>query len=590
MLEKDTLQHPRKPRDSANKITIRPHFFFDKASHTLIGRNGHAIKLRSQSLNVFLFLLTNANEVVSKNEILSAVWNGLEVTDDSITQCIGDIRRVLGKQHRSLLQTVPKKGYRLSLGSDDTNSPIIAPLGYQQASVHEAEMTDEPQSKASSTYTSEAIPAVIANNTNFILGVAILVVASLFFFYSAVFKQQSGANSVGRKGPILAILPFKNVGTPTGTDFFSDGITEDITFQLSRFSDLGIVSWRAVSNLMEAETSHEKIAKKFDVRYLISGTVQHDNERVRVAVRLTDAQDGRLLWSERYNEQLEDVFHVQDHIAKQIVTTLSVKVTKIETQFVQSVPTENIAAYQLTLLGRKENLKRTKSGNINAVARFQEAIDLDPDYSDAYVYLGEAYLEQAVFGWTEWPDKQIQSAEKLGLTAIRLNGGSARAVGLLARVQIRIGEIDKAQQYLDRAFAFNQNDPALHEIQGLIHLWSGKSELAIEHLEYVLHYDPGSLVAASHLGVAYYINDRPSDSIKTIERISETAPKALFKDIILTASLVEVDELDLAKAAATFMQRQHPFLTADGVAKMEIFSNRAVKKRLMSSLRLAGIK
>ena len=113
--------------------TSRPQFLFDTSRHTLTGPDGETIKLRPQSLEVFLLLLENANDVVPKDYIIEAVWKGIAVTDDSVTQCVVDIRRALGNEHRSLLQTIPKIGYRLCLGSNAVSGTVIGPLGFQEA-------------------------------------------------------------------------------------------------------------------------------------------------------------------------------------------------------------------------------------------------------------------------------------------------------------------------------------------------------------------------------------------------------------------------------------------------------------------------
>ena len=588
---KETARISKLARNNTGVVVPTPLFIFDSAQHALTGPDGQNVKLRSQSLQVFLLLLENANNVVGKDKILKEVWQGISVTDDSITQCIVDIRRVLGKEHRALLQTIPKVGYRLSLGADESGTPIIGPLGFQKATQSRPLNNDSCPTTLSKDAKSDAqLKKKTNRSTLLISGTLVVAVLLIAFGYRWLTPSSSSkALPLPQKGPTLAILPFENVGNQGTSDPFGDGITEDIIALLSRFSELGIVSWRAVASRAADDASQKAIAEEFGVRYLIAGSVRHNNERVRVAVRLTDARDGHLLWSDRYDERMEDVFSVQDRIAKQIVTTLAVKLTKIETDFIRTEPTSNMAAYQLSLLGRVEHLKRTREGNIAARAHFEKALSLDPNYVDAYIRLGETHLEEAIFGWTEWPERSIEKAMELGRTAIELAGANARSLGLLAQVNIRTGQFSKAQNYLDRAFAFNQNDPALHEIQGLLFLWHGKAKQAIEHLEFVLRYDSDATMAASHLCAAYYVAGRPVDAIATIERTIETAPNSLFQHIIMTAALVEVGDLESAKDAAKMVRRRHPFLTAEKTSKTEFFSNPDVRKRFITSLNRAGI-
>ena len=591
MDSKETDKRAPAPSNKAHVAAIKPQFVFNFSQHALTGPDGQTIKLRSQSLKVFLLLLENANQVVSKNEILASVWKGITVTDDSVTQCIGDIRRALGKEHRSLLQTIPKIGYRLSLCADENSQPTIAPLGYQEKPDEELLPSGSLSKNRAANFIFKTQAYLNEKRSAALLITCALATVLVVIGYSTGWlNSQKTTISPPLNGPTLAVLPFENVGESSQSDLFSDGITEDIITLLSRFSELGLISWRAVSSHSTEESSPEAIAIKFGVKYLISGTVRHTDKRLRVAVQLTNTHDGRLLWSNRYDEKLEDLFLVQDKIAEQIVATLAVKLTKIETEYVRTTPTENMAAYELSLLGRVEYLKRTKEGNKAARAYFKKALELDPRYFDAYIRLGETHLEEAIFGWTEWPQRSIKKALSLGRSAMEIAGPNARILGLLARINIRLGEYSKAQTYLERAFLLNPNDPMLHEIQGLLHVWNGKAKKAIAHLEYVHRYDPQATQASSALCVAYYVAGRPADAVAIIERTIETAPNALFDHIILTAALVETGDLDAARSAAKVVHRRHPFLTAAGVSKTEFFSSDEVKNRLIESLRQAGIK
>ncbi len=567
----------------------RPVFYFDVSRYALIGPDRSTIKLRPQSLEVLVLLLRHANQMVSKQDILDAVWNGIAVTDDSVTQCIADIRRVLSQEHRSQLQTVPRVGYRLVPGVTKSGKPII---GLIDLPVAEQAVLD---SKAQ-TYRTDAgaAPAMTKNRLArswrilFIGAVGVVVLITALLLGNRAQDSDLAENAFHRRGPMLAVLPFENVGGAAEENYFTEGITEDIIALLSRFSELRLVSWRAVSSHAVKEERLNAVAAEYGVEYLLSGSVRQGDDRVRVAVQLTDASDARLLWSERYDESLQDVFLVQDRIAEQIVTTLSVKLTQVETQLSQQLPTSNIEAYQLSLLGRSEQRKRTREGNLSAREYFAQAIELDPTYTDAYIRLGETYLEDALFGWTEWPDQSAEKAMVLGKLAMEISGASARTLGFLALLHVRIGATEKAQEYIDRAFVFNPSDPSLHELQGLVHLWSGKATEAIDHLEYVQRYDPGSTLGLSHLSTAYYVAGRPVDAVAVIKRMMETAPDTLFNHIILAAASVEAGDIESAEAAAAVVRRQHPFMTAEGFSHLELFVSEEVTQRLITSLKEVG--
>ena len=588
----DTRQSESNPGSAEASQPISCRFYFDGSQHTLVGADGKTIKLRSKSLDVFILLLKNANEVVTKNEILETVWSGLSVTDDSITQCVVDIRRLLGTEHRSLLQTIPRVGYRLCHGADASGHPIICPLGIQPATYRDDSFSAEQQRPTLGAQEATAKQRSMFGGRGalaYVFAIGLLITILVLAFALWLRSHSTIESQVLLKGPTLAVLPFKSQGSASENDHFSDGITEDIIALLNRYSEIGLVSWGTISNLSTQTDRIKAVAEEFGVHYLLTGSVRHDKKRVRVAVSLADARDGRLLWSDRYDEQLQDIFLIQDKIFKQIVATLAIRLTEIETELSRSAPTTNIAAYQLSLLGRHELRRRTRDGNLAARKYFTEAIELDPGFSDAYMRLGETYLEEAMFGYAEWSDQSMVKALSLAQQAIELGGANARSLGFLALVNVRVGDYTKAQQYLDRAFVFNADDPSLHEIQGLLYLWNGMAGKAIDHLEYVLRYDPYSTLASSHLCVAYYVMGRAKDAVETIERLQETAPDAIYSHIILTAAFVESGDIESAKATAALVRRKHPFLTATDAGEMAFFSTSAIKTRFIESLNQAGI-
>lgn len=198
--------------------------------------------------------------------------------------------------------------------------------------------------------------------------------------------------------PTIAVLPFADQGGDAENAYFADGVTEDIIGELGRFSSLFVLSWSAVAPYKETAVTPEELRRDLDVRYVVSGTIRRADNRLRVTVQLTDAVRGVLLWSERYDERLADVFAVQDQITRQVVGALAVHLSRVEQARVFAKPTASLGAYDLVLRGRELLQRIERDANFNARAMFEAALAIDPHYADAHVGLAFTNLADFKYG------------------------------------------------------------------------------------------------------------------------------------------------------------------------------------------------
>jgi TolB-like protein len=185
----------------------------------------------------------------------------------------------------------------------------------------------------------------------------------------------------------VAVLPFKNLSGDAGQDFFSDGITEDVITALGRFSNLLVIAKSASFPFKGSNASPAEIGRILDARYLLDGSIRRAGNRIRVTAALTEAPTGRQVWSETYDAEVDDIFAVQDDIAKRVVGAAAVKLTRFEQERALAKPTSSLAAYEYVLRGRDFFSHATRESNDEASELFQRAIDLDPNYADAYAAL-----------------------------------------------------------------------------------------------------------------------------------------------------------------------------------------------------------
>src|SRR6516164_4983733 len=268
--------------------------------------------------------------------------------------------------------------------------------------------------------------------------------------------------------PSVAVLPFKNLSGDASQDYFSDGITEDVITALGRFSNLLVIAKSASFPFKGSNASPAEIGRLLDARYLLEGSIRRAGSRVRVSVELTEATTGRHVWSEAYDAEVDDIFAVQDDIAKRVVGVAAVKLTRFEQERVLAKPTGNLAAYEYVLRGRDSFSHATSDDNDRASELFQRAIDLDPNYAEAYAALGGSYYEAVISGWSQFREDDLERAKTLAQKALALDPTTTRAYRVLSNIDLFSKRYDLALEQTDRALEINPSDADNYAQRGSI--------------------------------------------------------------------------------------------------------------------------
>ncbi|MDA2916692.1 tetratricopeptide repeat protein [Nitrospinae bacterium AH_259_B05_G02_I21] len=389
--------------------------------------------------------------------------------------------------------------------------------------------------------------------------------------------------------PSIAVLPFKNFSADPEQEYFSDGITNDIITDLSKFREMFVIASNTVFTYKGKQVKIKDVSQELGVRYVLEGSVQKAGEKVRVNTQLIDATTGHHLWAERYERELKDLFAVQDQIVQTIVATLAVKIDAAERARVMRKDTKSMEAYDYLLHGLEYDRSRTRSGNIKARQMFEGAIELDPRYASAYVGLGTTYLNLPRYGWTEFPAQALQKAYDLAQKALSIDESNAGAHTLLGNVYRYQGQYDIAASEYQRAIELNSNDaPTLYSFGGLM-LYSGRLDDAIPYLETALRMDPNMV---EHLflllGLAYYLKGRYDDSIRTLGRGLGRKQKFVGLHLALAAAYAQSGRSEEAAREAAAVLRLHPFFEVDSYGSR--FRNPADRASIVDGLRKAGLK
>jgi adenylate cyclase len=389
--------------------------------------------------------------------------------------------------------------------------------------------------------------------------------------------------------PSIAVLPFSNLSGEREQEYFSDGVTNDIITDISKFHELVVIASNTVFTYKGKPVDIKEVGRELGVRYVLEGSVQKGADKVRINAQLIDASTGSHLWAERYDRDLKDLFSVQDEIVQTIVTTLAVKIGSLERERAMRKDTENLEAYDYVLRGGEYLRTRTRATNIKAEEMFTKAIELDPSYTTAYVGLGLRHVLRVAYGWTEFPAQALQQAHDLAQKALSLDESHAGAHSLLGNVYVYRGQHELAISELQRAIELNPNDAFSRRYLGMVMLWSSRPDDAIQAYKTALRYDPRT-AAGTHmfLGLGYYLKGQYDAAISTIERGVARHPDFVGNHIALAAAYAQAGRSEEAARAGEKVLRLDPFFEVESYGT--VFRNPADREHIRAGLRKAGLK
>jgi TolB-like protein/DNA-binding winged helix-turn-helix (wHTH) protein len=417
---------------------------------------GEIVPLRSQSSDILAVLASRAGEVVSKSALIDAVWPDIAVTDDSLVQCIADIRRALGDDGHRIVQTFPKRGYRLNV---DDPMP--------------------PESAAASP-----VPARKR--------LALVLVALLLLAFGVAVVQPAWRAVPDRSGdmPRIAVLPFDDFSGGDDRGYLSDAIAEGVITELARSKTYAVIARNSSFAYRDGPADVRRIGQDLGVDYVLEGSQQKIGDRLKVTAQLIDARDGSHLWARAYDRGIGDLFVVQEEIIRALASSVG---PVIERPLPHSDP-DQVSALHYFLAGTAA-IRADYSVQSNQFMRqmAMKAIEADPSAQFGYINMAWSYRHDAVFGWADDEydrDEALRRAAEYADKAIELVPDDANAHHVRARIHAEAGENDAALAHFDRAIALNPSDSnvLVGSTTPLLHV--GRTEEAIARIEQAKGIDP----------------------------------------------------------------------------------------------------
>jgi serine/threonine-protein kinase len=309
-------------------------------------------------------------------------------------------------------------------------------------------------------------------NTFILPGVIIIVVAIIiggYYFFNRILKKEEPKEPMPISGVkwenSIAVLPFVDLSPQKDQEYFCDGMTDDIISKLSRIEELKVSSRTSVMRYKKTDKKIKEIGQELGVATILEGSIQKENNRIRVSTQLINVEDNFQLWAQTFDRKLESVFDLQDDISKAIAEALKIRLTETETAELGRVPTESVDAYEYYLKGRSLFYTYEKPKNEQAISMFKKALDLDSSFSLAHAGLSLCYTQYKNIGWDE-DEKWLNLAEDSARKAIDLDKNSAEARFALGFVYEQRRQYEEMEREMRQVLILNPNHAHAHDSIG----------------------------------------------------------------------------------------------------------------------------
>jgi TolB-like protein/DNA-binding winged helix-turn-helix (wHTH) protein/Tfp pilus assembly protein PilF len=483
-------------------------------------RDGQLIKLERIPLQLLLLLAENRQRLVTREEILRAIWgeNVFVDADNSINTAVRKARQALkdDPENPRFLRTVPGKGYRFTAEVKSVNS-TVSPEGL--ASVEKL-----PQESPTPANDDPDVPSPLRNKWAILTLIGVLIVVGAVLILR---PRPNPPPQPSTRKAMLAVLPFVNLSGNPGEEYLADGMTEELITQLGGLDPnrLGVIARTSSMQYKGASKSAAQVAHELGVDYVLEGSVRWNDQRVRVTAQLIQASDQTHLWAADFDRDPGDVLRLQSDLALAISNKIELTLSPPVRARLADAPPVNAAAHDAYLLGLHELDLRTKSGVERSIAEFQNAIALDPQYASAHAALARAYSLAPVVRAMA-PIEAMPKARDAALRAIELDPGLASGHSTLGFVKAHY-EFDwpgAEREYL-RALALNPNDAYAHFFYSNSYLSPlGRHAQAIEEMRKAVAIDPFSAPVQAFLGRTYIWARQYDQALEQFQKVAEMFP------------------------------------------------------------------
>jgi len=492
-------------------------------------RGDQPIPLGNKAFELLRLFVTNPKRLLTKDEILNSVWGEISVSEGLVKEYVHDLRFALG---------------------------------------------DDPQCP-------QFIETVRGRGYRFLGGV------------EAIGRPVDADGRTPPDKPCIAVLPFTNMSGDPEQEYFSDGITEELITDLSRFRSLFVIARNSSFTYKGRAANVQEVGRDLGVRYLVEGSVQRFNDRVRVTAQLIETTSGRHMWVDRYDRELKDIFSLQDEITGAIAGAIEPELGTVERERSRIRSPESLDAWDLYQRGLWFLYQETQPGNTEALRHFERSIELSSDFAPAHASLAYVLCFDVINGYRELSEDVIEDAHRSAEKAISLDERDAMAHVVLGRIQLLRCKHEDAVAELKTALRLNPNLADAHHGLGLALTMSGRPADALPQFQSAIRlspYDPRAPSFHEMQAWALLVMGRIAEAAESARTAVRKPNADIWAYSTLVAVLGNLADVDEAKTALAELLKRKPDFSV-GLVKRLVFYNKvpAHLELYLDGLRKAGL-
>lgn len=351
--------------------------------------------------------------------------------------------------------------------------------------------------------------------------------------------------------PSIAVLPFTNMSGDPEQEYFSDGITEDLITQLSRFRELLVISRNSTFVFKDKTVNIAEIASKLGVHFVAEGSIRKAGGHVRVTVQLIDARSDVHVWAERYDRKLEDIFDLQDEVVRTIAATLVGRLEQAALERAKNHPSGDLRAYEDYLRALKHFVAWTPQDNRKAKELLEAAIRANPDFAAAHATLAEAVARDWFNGWSGDLQRDFGAFHEIAARSVQLDDEDSRTHVAFGLASLFHGQRDRAGFHLDRAIQLNPSNAHALVYLSRLELLAGNPEAAIDRVRQALRLNPFGKYAW-YLGQAHYAARRYDEATAVLKSLSD--PTAMVQAWLAASQAMSGDDREAVASRDAFIE------------------------------------
>jgi TolB-like protein len=499
-------------------------------------RGAEQIAVEPQVFDLLLHLVRHRDHVVSKDDLIAAVWDGRVVSDSTLTSRINAARRAVGDSGdaQKLIRTLPRKGFRFVAMVAAEPEPVNVLHGSAEAATAPLPLPDRPA---------------------------------------------------------IAVLPFTNMSGDPEQDYFSDGISEDIITALSKLRWFFVIA-RNSSFTYKGKSVHLKqVAAELGVGYVVDGSVRKGGDEVRITAQLSDVRTGASIWAEHYDRKLADVFAVQDEITEAIVAAIEPQLYAAENFRAQRKPPDSMDAWDLLMRALSHYWRVTRQDNVVAQALLEKATAIDPNYGQAFGVLAASHSFGAHMGWEDMT-KAAPAAEHAAQAAILADSEDPWAHFALGGVYLFSRRFDDSLAEFEWALRLNPNFSLAQGYYGLTLAYCGSSDEAALAAQRALRLSPHDPLSAVYFGIAsygQYVGRNYAEAMRLAREGIRKRADFVGAHRVLTAAAGMAGDGAAAHAALQALRRAQPNISLDWIAAAMPIRHDAERRHYLEGFRRAGL-